>query len=368
MSTSNQSDPPQEEKKDPASNSGGSDALDVQDAGTQALSEALSSSFKIVKVLMVLLVAAFFLSGLESIKSNEEAVKLRFGRASSSETMKPGFHWAFPYPVDEIVRIPVRESHRARATNGWYAVTPEMEALGQLPPAYDTLQPGLDGYTLTSDGNIIHARVTIGYQISDAVRYGFQFANFTNLLDNVLNNALVYASARFTAEDAIYKNKLGFKDLVENRIREKVAQTGLGIEVELAEVETSAPLYVAEKFADVQAAEQNRSKTISEAQGYASEVGNIAQGQIAEIIRGGIAESNRVVLSVSAEADYFKTQLPSYLRDPQLFKERLHIQTFEEIFINAQEKHWIPNNPDGTSKELRLQLSREPQKAKSDNP
>ena len=52
----------------------------VEDAGAQALSEALQSSFKIVKFLMVALVIAFFASGFFTVKPNEVAIKLRFGR------------------------------------------------------------------------------------------------------------------------------------------------------------------------------------------------------------------------------------------------------------------------------------------------
>ena len=50
------------------------------DAGSQALAEALRSSFAIVKVVMLLMVLAFFGSGFFTVGPQEKAVILRFGR------------------------------------------------------------------------------------------------------------------------------------------------------------------------------------------------------------------------------------------------------------------------------------------------
>ena len=50
------------------------------DAGTRALGEALDSSFKIVKLIIVGLVVAFIYSLTFSVQPDEIAVKLRFGK------------------------------------------------------------------------------------------------------------------------------------------------------------------------------------------------------------------------------------------------------------------------------------------------
>ncbi|MEJ0091001.1 MAG: hypothetical protein WDM80_14815 [Limisphaerales bacterium] len=52
----------------------------AEDAGSQALAAALGSSFAIVKVVMVLMVVAFFCSGFFTVGPQEKAVILRFGK------------------------------------------------------------------------------------------------------------------------------------------------------------------------------------------------------------------------------------------------------------------------------------------------
>ena len=50
------------------------------DAGSQALSEALGSSFVIVKIVMVILVGVFLVSGFFTVGPQERGIILRFGR------------------------------------------------------------------------------------------------------------------------------------------------------------------------------------------------------------------------------------------------------------------------------------------------
>ncbi|MDB6040116.1 MAG: hflK 1, partial [Verrucomicrobiales bacterium] len=52
----------------------------AEDSGSQALSEALRSSFVIVKVIMVLLVIVFLGSGIYTVPSQKRAILLRFGK------------------------------------------------------------------------------------------------------------------------------------------------------------------------------------------------------------------------------------------------------------------------------------------------
>src|SRR5438552_1579587 len=82
------------------------------DSGSQALSEALRSSFAIIKVIMVGLVVLFLGSGFFTVGPQEKAIILRLGRPTSEDEkalLGPGAHWAFPYPIDEVVKIPVGE-------------------------------------------------------------------------------------------------------------------------------------------------------------------------------------------------------------------------------------------------------------------
>jgi len=343
-------------------------AAPAEDPGSQALGDALRSGLRVLRFVMLLVFGIVLFSGMFTVEPNEVAVVLRFGRpvgTGAEQLLKPGLHWAFPYPIDEVVRVPVGQSHSVASSIGWYMTTPEQDAAGKEPPARGSLVPGVDGYTITADGNIIHARATLKYRIADPAGYAFRFASASNLLQNALNNALLDASAQFTADAAIYRDKLGFKDAVLARLGESIERHQLGITLDPFDVQVIAPLDVRPAFESVLAAEQERSRKINDARGYANEVTLKAGGEAEAVISIGRSASNRLVSAVSAEASYFNEQLPHFERNPALFSRRRLAETVELVMTNAQDKFLFPARNDGEPRSLRLQLSREPAKLSS---
>lgn len=329
------------------------------DASSLALAEALGASFRIMKGLMLGLVLLFFLSGVFVVKPNEVAIVLRFGKPVGSgidQLLKPGWHFAFPYPIDEIVRVPIGQSLTVISTAGWPAMTAEEEALGAEPTARGFLSPAADGYAITADGNIMHVRATVKYRISDPLQYQFNFLDASAILTNVLNEAIIFAASRVAADDAIYKDKTAYRDLVLGRVRQKAEELKLGITLEPSDVETRVPADVKSSFDAVVADLQARSKAVSAAQGDRDEMLRKAVGEAQGILNAGISSSNRIVTTVQADVSRFQDLLPYYQRDPRLLEQRLLLATLSQVMTNAQDKFYLPAGVE----ELRLNLSREP--------
>src|SRR5690349_16081084 len=97
------------------------------DAGSQALSEALRSSFAIVKFLMIMLVLVFLGSGFFIVGPQERAIILRFGKPvaqGEKALLGPGLHYSLPYPIDEVHKVSITGIQQAQSSIGWYATTP----------------------------------------------------------------------------------------------------------------------------------------------------------------------------------------------------------------------------------------------------
>ena len=343
----------------------------MEDSSTRALSDALSSSFKIVKVLMFALVVIFLGSGIFTVEPNEVAVVLRFGKpvgSGADQVLQQGLHWSFPSPIDEIVTVPIGETRNVSATNCWYAVSPEMEVSGQLPFAQPSLQPGVDGYALTSDGNIIHAKAIAQYLIDDPVSFEFNFLKVENLLENALNNALLFASAQFSADDALYRDRLAYKEKVRMRFLESIQKAKLGIELQSLDVQTFPPIFVKEAFELVTQTEQSVSQMRNEAEGDASSMLRRSQGRAQAIISEGLTRSNLITSRVVADAKVFNQLLPHFEANPEFFRKRLIIEGMGRGLGNAQDTWLLPGVDDGSSQELRLQLNREPTLTGEDQP
>jgi membrane protease subunit HflK len=332
------------------------------DAGSQALAEALRSSFAIVKVVMVVLVAVFLFSGFFTVGPQEKAILLRFGRPvgeGEQALLGAGAHWAFPYPIDEVVRVPITELQQVRSSVGWFAQTPEQEALGQEPPAGPSLNPAVDSYALTADGNIVHVRATLSYRIQDPVRYVFGFVNASNAIQSALDNALLATAARFTVDDLLTRDRLGFQEAVRRRVEQLIAAQDLGIVVEQCSVVSRAPRQVTQAFQNVIAASQNRDRLLNEARSEASQTLSRAEAEAAGRLETARAERSRLIASVQSDAETFNRLLPLYQANPGLFVQQWLVETMSRALPNVQEKILLSARDDGQTRELRLLLNRE---------
>jgi membrane protease subunit HflK len=342
------------------------------DSGSQALAEALRSSFAIVKVALVLMVLAFFGSGFFKVEPNEQAIILRFGKPvgeGQKALLGAGLHWSYPYPIDEVVRIPIREIQSVDSTTGWYFMTRDQEitfkTIGAAPPAGPSLNPAIDGYAITADRNIIHTRVTLFYHIEDPVHYVFDFTSASNTIQNTLNNALLYTAAQFNVDDILTRNVAGFRDAVLRRVSDLTARDQLGIVIDQCEVQSIPPRQLRDVFSQVTTARENRNKLLNEARSYENQVLSHSGAQASTITNEAVAARARQVQSITAEAKRFADLQPKYERNPDLFVQQTLVQAMGPILTNVQDKIFLPQRADGKPRELRLQLNREPPQPKS---
>jgi membrane protease subunit HflK len=341
----------------------------LEEAGSRALAEALRSSFFIVKILMVLLVIVFFGSGIFTVPSQQRAIVLRFGKpvgVGQDQLLGPGLHFGFPTPIDEVVRIPVGNLLSVTSSAGWYQTTPEAEMSNQEPPPNPTLNPAVDGYTITSDGNIMHARATIQYRITDPLKYVLTYQNASNVVQSALDDALFFASTQFTVTQATRENIQEYREAVLKRLRDLVNRYDLGISIEgVTAFQTIPPRQVKTAFENVTVAEIDRRKARDDAEAYAERRRTTAQGEASSIVNEGQSDAVRLIQQVSSEARYFTNQLASFQANPELFRARLQSDAMARVMSQSPGKVFtLPESPDGRPSELRLLLNRQPLKPK----
>ncbi len=332
------------------------------DAGSQALSEALRSSFIIVKFVMVLLVLVFLGSGFFIVGPQERAIILRFGRPvgeGERALRQPGLQWSFPYPIDEYVKVSISGLQRVVSSVGWYNVTPEQELAGTEPPVNGSLTPGVDGYLLTSDGNIVHSRATLTYRISDPVRYVFGFTTGMNAVRSALDNALLDVASKFQVDAIVTRDVSGFTDAVRRRMAQLVEQRQLGIVIDQCTVQSIPPRQVKEAFDNVLKAEVLRTKVLTEARSYENQVTSKAAADAESRLNTAKSDRARLVADVSSRANQFEKLLPQYRENPNLFVQQRLSETVGRVMTNAQDKVFVPEATDGKTREMRYLLNRE---------
>ncbi len=275
-----------------------------------------------------------------------------------------GLHWSLPYPIDEVVRIPITEEQIVSSTVGWYLTTPEAELSGEEMPAGPSLNPAFDGYVITADRNILHTRATLRYQINDPIRFVFDFASASNTVQNALNNALLFTAARYKVDDILINKSVEFREAVLQRVNELTDQAQLGIAVKQCDVESKAPRQLQPVFAMVTTSRENRNKLLNDAHSYENQVFNQSGARATTVTNEAATASANYVKSITAESRRFNDLLPQYRINPDLFVQQTFVRAMGTAFTNVQDKIFLPQRADGKPRELRLQLNREPPQPK----
>jgi membrane protease subunit HflK len=396
------------------------------DAAGKSLSEALRISFIILKIIMVVLVIVFLASGFRTVGPDERALVLRFGKiqgVGEERLLQPGLHWVFPYPIDEIVKIPTEKKVNLGVNSFWYYQT-QSELLGtgprRGPRPPDKLDPLKEGYCLTrsekrddaiagaagSDYNIVHSKWQLIYQIDDPesffknvyvedikpgqVYFDVMTKSITPLLEKLVEDAVVTTMVSYTIDDVMFEQVASVTEDVKRLLQEKFNQIEAGIKVISVQLtDKTWPRQVDEAFQAAIKASQGSQKAISEARTYAENTLNEAAGPVAKELvaalhddsvgeqqeellwsrvagasRQRVAEAHayrtKVVEAAKANAEYLHRILPEYRKRPKLVLQRIYLDAIEEVLSNTDEKVIVQATEGAKEVELRVLFSRDP--------
>ena len=96
-------------------------------------------------------------------------------------------------------------------------------------------------------------------------------------------------------------------------------------------LDSQAPTPVQEAFDDVVSANQDRERVQAEARGDALEIVERAQAESQEIREKAIAYRDAKLVEAKGEAERFVALLAEYERAPTVTRQRLYLETMEEI-------------------------------------
>jgi len=396
------------------------------DAAGKSLSEALRISFVILKVIMIVLVITFLASGFRTVNSDEQALVLRLGKirgAGEQRLLGPGLHWVFPYPIDEIVKIPVAKKINLPIGSFWFDES-SYELLGgpkRRTRVPESLDPVNDGYCITrsdqqsqeipgaagSDYNIVHCKWQVTYSIDDPERFfqnvyvdldsieaGQNYAdvipqNVTPQLEHMVADAVVTATVNYTIE-AMYEQVATVTDHVKRLLQEKLNKIESGITVESVQLtDRTWPRQVHQAFNAAITASQDSDAAIRAARTDAENTLNAAAGPVAgqlfaalqnedvseqqreflwsqlagkaqEMIAEARIYRTKVVASAEARADYLKQILPEFRKRPKLVMQRIYQDAIVDVLSNADEKFVVQPDESAKGREFRFYINRDP--------
>ena len=279
--------------------------------------------------ILLLIVAVWLASGFYIVEEGRRGVVLHLGQYR--ETTEAGPRWHIPYPIQSVEVVNVSG---VRTVEVGYRGNPKNK------------QPQ-EALMLTDDENIVDVQFAIQYTIKSPEDYLF---NNNKADDNVLQ------AAETSIRETVGKSKMDFvlnqgRSEVASRVKVLMQQildrykTGINVTtVNLQNVQ--APEQVQAAFDDAVRAGQDRERFKNEGQAYANDVVPKARGVAARLIEEGNGYRQSVINTAQGDASRFNQVLAEYQKAPQVTRERLYLETMQQIF-NATTKIVIDQKSGG---------------------
>ncbi len=280
-------------------------------------------------ILLVAITGGF--SSFYVVDETENAVITRLGKYT--QTVGSGLHYKLPYGIDKAYTVPVKVVQTEQF--GFKTVKS-----GRNNEYKNNI--GAESTMLTGDLNIVDVEWIIQYRIVDPKQWLFGVYEKQQTIRDISRSVINTLVGDRAILDVMGSERTSIETLALDMMNENFKQLGLGINVIAVKLQNIVPPSgVQDAFEDVNKATQDMNRFINEgkeaynaeipkAQGEADRQLQIAEGYAAERVnmaKGDVARFNAVY--------------EEYKRSPKVTKERIYLETMDEIFGSEKKPELI---------------------------
>lgn len=285
----------------------------------------------ILFLVLISLGSSFFV-----VDATEQAVVTRFGKYI--KTVGPGLQFKLPFGIDKNFNIPTQ--------------VVQTEQFGFKTVKSGTVNQYQNGITsestmLTGDLNIVDVEWIIQYRIVDPAAWQFNVQDRTKTIRDISQSVINMLVGDRAILDVMGSERSAIESQALELMNENFKQFGLGINVLTVRLQNIVPpTAVQAAFEDVNKAIQDMNRFINEGkEAYNSEIPR-AQGEADKQIQ--IAQGYAVERVNKAKGDVarFNSVYEEYRKAPAVTKERLYIETMEEVFNSLENSTLIDGELD----------------------
>jgi membrane protease subunit HflK len=263
--------------------------------------------------------------GFYQLEPGQAAVILRFGKYSRTTDM-PGLQWHLPPPLEahEVLNVASIEREEFGIHGSKAGGEPDAEAIAEA-----SMQ--------TSDNNIVSLGFVVQYRVKDAFAARFRVEDPRATLRDAAQATMREVVGRYPIDGVLSEQR----GMVATEAAEALQQALDGYQAGIAIVavqlqEVQPPAAVRSAFDDVIAAQQDRSRSVNEAQGYANEVLPRARGTAAEVTEQARGYREAKIAEATGEASRFGSLVTEYRKAPELTRRRLYFEMMEVVLPRVQ--------------------------------
>lgn len=283
----------------------------------------------LLMILLLLVLGIYFRTGFYSIEPDQIGILQILGKVVDKRVM-PGPHYALPWPLSRVYKIPVKEA-RSLIIDDFFQ---DGDSKSRSSIFYQLT--GLESYCLSGDNNAVQIKMVIQYVIKDPFNYIFGSSEKETLLRDIVCREAISVLADRTVDNILTIGKREIKNLVQKGAQEKLDADRTGLSISSVDIrEIQPPSSVQTYFDDVINAQVDKEKIISRAESYYNEEIPAARGESDRLIKKAQAYRNQAINAALGESERFEKKLAEYRKSPEITRKRLYLefvrQTLDQI-------------------------------------
>ena len=249
----------------------------------------------------VLLVLWLAFNTFVLVTEQQRGVVLRFGQFA--RVLQPGPHFKWPWPIERVTKV---EATQIRTFNETVPV-------------------------LTRDENIVRVEINVQYSVADPQQLSVQQRDAGRVLEQAALSTVREQVGRSTL-DTVLGARSALSVTAKQRLQASLDAYKTGLVVsELNLPNARPPDEVKPAFDDVNSAQQDKERTISESLAYAAKVVPEARGQAAQIRTGAQGYRTANIARATGDAERFSLLVDQYKGAPDVTRKRLWLETLQEV-------------------------------------
>ncbi|MGZ3159148.1 MAG: FtsH protease activity modulator HflK [Burkholderiaceae bacterium] len=271
-----------------------------------------------VGVIVSIALFLWLISGFFSVQEGQTGVVMTFGKYSYSTPA--GFNWRWPYPFQshEIVNV-----SQVRSVEVGYRTNVKNK------------QPS-EALMLTEDENIVDIQFAVQYTLKDAGDWLFNNRDQDETVKQVAETSIREVVGKSKMDFVLYEGRSAVATSVKQSMQNILDHYKSGVEIrEVTMQGVQPPEQVQAAFDDAVKAGQDRERQKSEGQAYANDVIPRASGAASRLKQEAEAYRASVIANAEGDASRFKQVLTEYAKAPAVTRDRMYIDTMQQIFSNT---------------------------------
>ncbi|EEX93435.1 HflK protein [Vibrio orientalis CIP 102891 = ATCC 33934] len=256
-------------------------------------------------VIAAIAIAIWFFAGFYTIGEAERGVVLRLGKYD--RVVDPGLNWR-PRFIDEYEAVNVQAIRSLRSS----------------------------GLMLTKDENVVTVAMDVQYRVADPYKYLFRVTNADDSLRQATDSALRAVVGDSLMDSILTSGRQQIRQSTQETLNAIIDSYDMGVVIVDVNFQSARPPeQVKDAFDDAIAAREDEERFEREAEAYRNDILPKATGRAERLKKEALGYSERVVNEALGQVAQFEKLLPEYQAAPEVTRNRLYLDTMEEVYSNT---------------------------------